>query len=245
MSTDTNTMNAKAPLVAAIRRDGFVVETGPGMASVLSLDLGSPSWEQFKRSWERLSLDTYMADGGRYRRRRHSVYACHEGAIELAPHQAHFQGLDFNALNGGIQRWFEPIEPDIVTGGALQHILQFALAQFSALAPPTTRWKVEVHQFWIEASSGAAGKPTPEGMHRDGVDFVLVLLIDRHNVTSGTTQLSDADRKPIGEFTLTHALDSVLLDDHRVYHGVTAIAPLDPEKPAWRDVLVVTFLAAD
>ena len=78
----------------------------------------------------------------------------------------------------------------------------------------------------------------------DGVDFVLVLLVDRHNVTSGTTQLSDADRKPIGEFTLTHALDSVLLDDHRVYHGVTAIAPLDPTKPAWRDVLVVTFLAA-
>jgi hypothetical protein len=81
-------------------------------------------------------------------------------------------------------------------------------------------------------------------MHRDGVDFVLVLLVDRHNVTSGTTQLSDADRNPIGEFTLTHALDSVLLDDHRVYHGVTAIAPLDPTKPAWRDVLVVTFLAA-
>jgi hypothetical protein len=33
------------------------------------------------------------------------------------------------------------------------------------------------------------------------------------------------------------------LDDHRVYHGVTAIRPVDSSKPAWRDVLVVTFLA--
>jgi hypothetical protein len=237
-------MNATAPLVAAIRGEGFVIETGPGMASMLGLDLRSSSWDEFKRSWERLSLDTYMADGGLYRRRRHSVFGCHAGAIELAPHQAHFQGLDFNAFNGGIQRWFEPIEPGIATGDTLQRILQFATAQFSALTPSTRHWKVEVHQFRIEASSGATGKPTPEGMHRDGVDFVMVLLVDRHNVTSGTTQLSDADRKPIGEFTLTHALDSVLLDDHRVYHGVTAIAPLDPTKPAWRDVLVVTCLAA-
>lgn len=237
-------MPTNSNIVSAIRNDGFVIETAPGMAYMLGLDPISPAWEQFKHSWERLSLDTYMADGGRYRRRRHSVYAVHDGAIELAPHQAHFQGLDFNALNGGIQRWFEPIEPDIATGDALRRILQFATAQFSALAPSTKRWKVEVHQFRIETSSGAAGKPTLEGMHRDGVDFVLVLLVDRHNVTSGTTQLSDADRNLIGEFTLTHPLDSVLLDDNRVYHGVTAIAPLDPTKPAWRDVLVVTFLAA-
>ncbi len=205
MPTITNTMHPNASLVAAIRDDGFVVETGPGMASMLGMDLGSLSWEQFKRSWERLSLDTYMADGGRYRRRRHSVYAVHDDAIELAPHQAHFQGLDFNALNGGIQRWFEPIESVVATGDALQRILQFATAQFSALAPSALRWKIEVHQFRIEASSDAAGKPTPEGMHRDGVDFVLVLLVDRYNVTSGTTQLSDADRKPIGEFTLTRS----------------------------------------
>jgi hypothetical protein len=32
-----------------------------------------------------------------------------------------------------------------------------------------------------------------------------------------------------------------LVDDSRVYHGVTPVTPLDPARPAYRDVLVVTF----
>jgi len=31
------------------------------------------------------------------------------------------------------------------------------------------------------------------------------------------------------------------VDDHRRMHGVTPVTPIDPEKPAHRDVLVVTL----
>ena len=37
---------------------------------------------------------------------------------------------------------------------------------------------------------------------------------------------------------------AALVDDHRVMHGVTAVVPEDPARPAFRDVLVVTFRAA-
>jgi hypothetical protein len=36
-------------------------------------------------------------------------------------------------------------------------------------------------------------------------------------------------------------MDAALLDDHRVFHGVTPVAPLDPARPAHRDVLVLTW----
>jgi hypothetical protein len=36
-------------------------------------------------------------------------------------------------------------------------------------------------------------------------------------------------------------MEAALVDDSLVYHGVTPIEPLDPGKPAFRDVLVVTF----
>ncbi|HTR17943.1 MAG TPA: 2OG-Fe dioxygenase family protein, partial [Acetobacteraceae bacterium] len=36
-------------------------------------------------------------------------------------------------------------------------------------------------------------------------------------------------------------LEAALVDDSRVYHGVTPVLPLDPARPAFRDVLVVTF----
>jgi hypothetical protein len=36
-------------------------------------------------------------------------------------------------------------------------------------------------------------------------------------------------------------MDAALVDDSRVFHGVTAVHPLDPDKAAFRDVLVITF----
>ena len=78
-------------------------------------------------------------------------------------------------------------------------------------------------------------------MHRDGVDYVLVLLIDRQNIASGTTTVHALDGAELGAFTLTVPLDAALLDDARVAHGVTPIEPVDPAGPAYRDVLVVTW----
>jgi len=80
-------------------------------------------------------------------------------------------------------------------------------------------------------------------MHRDGVDFVLVLLINRENVVEGTTEIADLEKNTLGEFTLSSPLDAAIVDDRFVYHGVTAITPERPGLPAFRDVLVVTWKA--
>jgi hypothetical protein len=72
---------------------------------------------------------------------------------------------------------------------------------------------------------------------------VLVLLVDRVNIESGTTTVHAPDGKLLGSFTLTHALDAAWVDDARVMHGVTPVRPVDASRPAHRDVLVVTFRA--
>ena len=122
----------------------------------------------------------------------------------------------------------------------MQSVLRFCCALFGALRPHTD-WKVECHQFRIEARSDAPGRPTPEGVHRDGVDYALVLLINRTNIKSGTTTVHDLHGRQLGSFTLTSPLDAAIVDDARVKHGVTAVEPIDPSRPAYRDVLVVTF----
>ena len=78
-------------------------------------------------------------------------------------------------------------------------------------------------------------------MHRDGVDYVLVLLIRRRNIASGTTGILNLNGDEIGSFTLTDPFDAALVDDARVFHGVTAVQAIDTTQPAYRDVLVVTF----
>ena len=141
---------------------------------------------------------------------------------------------------GGIERWFEPIAPEVAAGATFTTIVQFGLALYGA-SMPEADWHIEAHQFRIEARPGAAGLPTPEGVHRDGVDYVTVMLVDRVNIASGTTTMHAPDGRSLGSFTLTQPCDAALLDDRRVMHGVTAVQPVDPSRPAWRDVLVVTY----
>ncbi len=232
--SDSNFASAGFAFVPAARMRELLVATGP---------LGD--WAQFVASWNDLAVDTYMADGGRYRRRRHAVFhAPAKGRIARAPHQPHYQGLDYNSLNGGVERWFEPVAEATAAGDTLNTILGFCRDCFATLAPDAKSWHVEVHQFRIEAKSGTAGRPTPEGMHRDGVDYVLVLLVRRENIVSGTTTIAGLDRQALGSFTLTEPLDAALVDDSRVFHGVTPVEPNAALQPAFRDVLVVTFKKA-
>lgn len=232
-----------AALRDRLRRDGFAFATHHVMQRLLGEGLAD--WANFADSWNELGPDDYLAAKGRHRRRRHAVFAAGaSGPFELRERQPHYQSVDYNVLQGGIERWFEPVRPEIAQGASLQSILGFTRDFFGPLAPATTRWHVEVHQFRIEARADLAGEPTPEGVHRDGVDYVLVLLVDRENIESGTTTIHTADGTQLGEFTLTHPLDAALVDDARVYHGVTPVMPHDPARPAHRDVLVVTFRKA-
>ena len=204
-----------------------------------------PDWDAFAASWGDLPRDTHLPDGHRYRRRRHATLSARAGSesFRIEPHQPHYQGLEYNSLVGGIERWFEPIRPEILEGASFRAVLAFCLRLFGALRPGRD-WHIECHQFRIEARPEAAGQPTPEGVHRDGVDCVLVLLVDRVNIESGTTTVHALDGTQLGSFTLAAPLDAALVDDTRVKHGVTAVRPLDPARPAYRDVLVVTLRAS-
>ncbi|MBA2077483.1 2OG-Fe dioxygenase family protein [Rhodanobacter sp. PCA2] len=239
-------MNAPTPADprVALRRDGYAFVTADAMRGLL--DAGTlTDWPAFAASWNDLGDDAYLAARGRRRRRRHAVFAADAGgAIRREPHQPHYQSVAYNPLQGGIERWFEPVQPAIAESASLRRILGFCRDGFGALAPDVRQWRIEVHQFRIEARADEAGEPTPEGVHRDGVDYVLVLLVDRENIERGTTTIHAPDGHELGQFTLVNAFDAALVDDHRVAHGVTPVAPRDPALPAHRDVLVVTFKAA-
>jgi hypothetical protein len=203
-------------------------------------------WPAFRASWNDLAIDEYLAEGVRSRRRRFAVYdAGQNGAVARQPHQPHFQHREYNQLFGGVERWFEPVVDSVGGGDTMTTVVRFCARAFGELAPLVPRWRVEAHQFRIEARADHAGQPTPEGVHRDGVDFVLVLLVNRDNIVSGVTTAYDLAGAELGTFTLTEPLDAALVDDNRVAHGVTPVAPLDAARSGYRDVLVVTFRRQD
>ena len=228
-------------MVQALRQDGFVHLPAPALRAFIGWS--ARDWAAFAGSWDGLGPDGYMADGGRYRLRRHAAFAAQGEAMAPKPHQPHYQSRDYNPLNGGVQRWFEPMAQEVVGGPILRGLLRGLTPMFAALdgRGADTLWHGEAHQFRIETSAREIGQPTPEGFHRDGVDWVLVMLIARANVREGTTQIAGLDGRGLGRFTLCEPGDAVLLDDRRIMHGVTPIRAVEPGRAAYRDALVVTW----
>lgn len=234
-------------LKTEIEQTGFCFTAGEVMRGLLQRSNAKAlkDWDSFAASWNEMPQDKYMADGGQYRRRRHAVLSTiGNGTIKLEAHQPHYQSVDYNTLNGGIPREFSPIADEIVSGNTMSSILKFCQMTFNLMVPEglaEPNWHIEVHQFRIEASSGKPGRPTPEGVHRDGVSFVLVMMVQRVNISSGTTTMHDLQQRKLDSFTLTNPFDSAIVNDNRCMHGVTAVEQIDPDLPAFRDVLVVTF----
>ena len=146
-------------------------------------------------------------------------------------HQPHYQSRDYNALNGGIARWFEPIDDgdrqrrhDAGDSGGSR-------AWFESLAGAR---RLAASKSISSASRRAPAKKA--GRRRKAC-----------TVTASTTcsccwsigRTSPAARRrfivssgeELGAFTLTEPLDAALLDDSRVAHGVTPIEPVDPDPP--------------
>jgi hypothetical protein len=210
-------------------------------AAVRALKLDLPGLEALRDSWERLPRDTYLRGGGDYRARRHSCFVqTPGGSLAAVPHRAHWQPTDYNALHGGLVRWFEPIEPAVLAAPAWARLLE-AIGEVFAALRPVPRWFIEAHQFRIDTSKGI-GRPTPEGAHRDGVDFVAVILVGRRHIIGGETRVFGA-RGPAGvRFTLQEPWSMLLMDDARVIHETT---PIQADGAAGaRDTLVLTYRAA-
>jgi hypothetical protein len=190
---------------------------------------------QMKLSWVDMPVDQYLKDGGRYRKRRHSSFKFENNALALVPHRAHWQPLTYNALHGGMTRWFEPVPANILSLPAWQKLLT---AFAKTAAHPHATQCIEAHQFRIEAADGGIGRPTPEGAHRDGVDLVGVFMVDRQNIKGGETRVFDASGTSGERFTLQESWSLLLLIDAKVVHETTPIQPL--ASSGFRDTLVLT-----
>ena len=222
-------------LSQALSRDGFVVASPETVVEISGVSLSD--LQSLSQYWADLPRDPYLKDGGRYRFRRHASFEIQNQKLKLVPHRAHWQSLDYNALHGGIERWFEPILPAVTNDAAWQGVLLGLANLLSALEPVKT-WFVEAHQFRIDTADGI-GRPTPEGAHRDGVDFVAVFLMDRVGIKGGETRIFDAKGSAGLRFTLTQPWSLLLMNDERMIHESTPIQPLADY--GYRDTLVLTF----
>jgi hypothetical protein len=254
MSMTAMAVNApREALLSELRSAGYVLLQRAAVTAGLEVDVAA--LDSLAESWERLPRDAHLRDGGHYRARRHSafVYSPLTGTLAAVAHRPHWQPTTYNALHGGMLRWFEPIEPRVAGDAAFRQLLTSLGAAFAQLQP-VERWYLEAHQFRID-TTGGIGRPTPEGAHRDGVDFVAVVLVRRSALRGGETRVFEAHGNRGVRFTIEQPWSMLLMDDARVIHETTPIQS-DPGEGASedapgmaqsaagvRDTLVLTYRA--
>ncbi|HEY4212150.1 MAG TPA: 2OG-Fe dioxygenase family protein [Steroidobacteraceae bacterium] len=252
MKDDSGFDGAVAALVAA----GYSLLSPTQFSRVVGVPLSDLN--ALSGSWTGLPPDEYLRDGGHYRSRRHSCFVqelmrqgglrgdsaqapatAPQDALRQVDHRAHWQPTTYNALHGGIERWFEPVEPRVATASAWLNVVT-ALGRLFHRARAADRWHIEAHQFRIDTANGI-GRPTPEGAHRDGVDFVAVILVNRQQVRGGETRVFDAHGTSGQRFTMADPWSALLMDDAKVIHETT---PIQPDGGVGvRDTLVLTYRA--
>lgn len=242
-AVEVSTKSDVARVARKLRADGFAILSTDDVSALLSMEHTDASARgALLESWNDLPTDEYLADGGKYRFRRHASlrlnYNVTPGWAD-EPYRPHWQPKAYNKLHGGVFRTFAEVKAFTTSNPLYRAVVtQFGEVFREATEPLPSTWFVESHQFRIDARSGE-GRPTPEGAHRDGVDYVLLLMLGRRDIDGAVTTIYDNDGQLRSEFMLHEPWTAMLLDDNRVVHATTPFKASGPNPE--RDTLVVTY----
>lgn len=203
------------------------------------------AFQEFRTAWEDLPPDRYLPAGGTYRRRRHAKFLLSPAGLVHVRGAGYHQSAEANPLIGGRVREFAPFRDHEAGNPFFRALVRHNAGTFdrcAGQAPPS--WEVDTHLIRVSARAGTRGRPSPEGRHRDGFDYIALHHIGRENVTGGRTILyAGADGPPIAAATFRSPLDSLYAEDARVLHDVTPVAVATPTGSGHRDMLLMSFTA--
>ncbi|MCW5251168.1 MULTISPECIES: 2OG-Fe dioxygenase family protein [unclassified Streptomyces] len=186
-------------------------------------------------SYDDCPVDEYMGNGTRFKRfTQYRLRARDDDnwSFERLPHRDYTTYKKFNAVGGGIRRVYEPIQVDFTP---------LIRAGISGLGLDRSEdWQINVHQNRTRAEDGRPGPLTPEGVHHDGHEFVMIGILNKVNVAGAVTRLwNPGADEPFWSGTLEPG-KAVLLDDRALAHDVTDVRSADGG-PGHRDIVIIAF----
>jgi hypothetical protein len=194
-----------------------------------------PIPDKILESYDTCPVDEYMGHGTRYKRfaqYRLTPDAGDSWQFERLEHRDYTAFKKFNPVGGGIRRTYEPIEVDFTP------VISFGATQLGL--DRSEDWQVNVHQNRSRAESSAPAPLTPEGVHHDGHEYVMIAVLRKVNVGGALTRLwRPGEDEPFWTGTLEPG-QGVLLDDRAIAHDVTDVLSAQGG-PAHRDIVIVAF----
>ncbi|HEX4729027.1 MAG TPA: 2OG-Fe dioxygenase family protein [Jatrophihabitans sp.] len=193
-----------------------------------------PIDERILDSYQNCPVDEYMGHGTRFKRfAQYRLSPNGDGwSFQRLEHRDYTAFKKFNPVGGGMKRSYLPIEADFTP------LIEHGIAGLELDAGED--WQINVHQNRSRADDSTAAPLTPEGVHHDGHEFVMIAVLRKVNVAGAETRLwLDGAAEPFWTGVLEPG-QAVLLDDRAIAHDVTDVRSATGG-PAHRDILIVAF----
>ncbi len=195
--------------------------------------VNSVNVDGFQQFFQYLPVDPYIK--GNYRFRRLSRFIITGDELVKLPHGCLFQSKEYNPLLGNLKREFAELDDALIRLENFKKLV-FAFSDTCNLHPEA---EIGVHQIRTTCSPQSFGNPAPEGIHRDGTDFIGIFSVTRENIQGGETHLYTAKKeKPVFKKILNPG-ELLLVNDHEFFHFTTVIKPISATQGT-RDVFVLT-----
>ncbi|HFQ4907233.1 TPA: 2OG-Fe dioxygenase family protein [Vibrio vulnificus] len=174
--------------------------------------------EELLDSFNYLKKDQYAPHARRYRRfSQFKVYFKNKWIFELLPHRPLIQPKSINSASGGVLREFEPMQAD--PSRVMGNIFERLGIDKSKI------WHLDINQYRVYGGKEEHGISVPEGRHRDGHQYVQIIVFERKDILG--SQLSvyktmSKDEIPIFSDTIMPG-EAIILNDERVFHDATPV----------------------
>jgi hypothetical protein len=130
--------------------------------------------------------------------------------------------------------------------GFIEHpLLQKLLATDLAVIGPhlgEQTYTIDIHQFRVRADVQSSS-PTTSGIHQDGLDWVFMHFVAECNTVPVVSEVfaTQAQESRVLNLAMEQFLETIVIDDRRLYHRASDVRPQVDSAPAWRDVLLVSL----
>lgn len=196
------------------------------------------SLDSLRGFFDNLPPDPYLAEP--YRSRRFSQFRVVSERLERLNHGCFVQAKEYNHLLGDIKRYYTELDEELA---AVEDFSRIVFDFVRACDIPPREADVEVHQIKVVSAEQRPGCPAPEGVHRDGFDYIGICCVSRDNIVGGETTLFEpGGAEPIYRKTLEPG-ELLAIDDRRLLHYTSPIEA-DDERGGARSVFVLTASVA-
>src|SRR5215469_4889116 len=176
--------------------------------------------EQFLESFARLPPDVYAPTANRFRRfsQFRLSYKHDRWSLNRLPHRPLIQARAYNQVAGNLARHFEPLEcdPSLFVDSILR----------AAKLDTCVDWHLDVNQYRVIANEHAPGICVPEGIHRDGHQFVKIMVFRRQRISGAELTLYPLDADEPFFTRIIEEGQAIVIDDTRMRHYATDISAI-------------------